>query len=183
MKKLNLIMLTVPVLILILSAGNNYGQKYNPGPQDMTFFSSVDETNQPFAIYITDHFDDSLEYPLVIFLHGAFSNHRLGLRRVFGEGNIQGPDFGTPGFVPPQTDLEVTRTYPDLRHVDYIVAATYARGTAGYQGIPEQDVYEMLADIKGRFSIDEDRIYFDNNWELPASEKEKLNASGAVTLK
>jgi len=53
----------------------------------MTFFSSVDESNQPYAIYIPENFDETREYPLVVFLHGAFSNHRLGLRRVFGEGN------------------------------------------------------------------------------------------------
>ena len=46
-----------------------------------------------------------------------------------------------------------------MKDVDFIVAAPLARGTAGYQGIPEQDVYEMLADVKSRFNIDEDRIY------------------------
>ncbi len=135
------------------------GQRYQPGPQDMTFLSSVDESNQPYAIYIPYDFDESREYPLVVFLHGAYSNHRLGLRRVFGSGNIQGPDFGTPGFAVPETDLEATRYYPELKHVDYLVAAPYARGTAGYQGIPEQDIFDMLEDIKSKFSIDEDRMY------------------------
>ncbi|MGW8314994.1 MAG: carboxylesterase family protein [Bacteroidales bacterium] len=149
-------------LITIFMSGHPdtvFGQRYQPGPQDMTFFSSVDESNQPYAIYIPYDFDESKEYPLVVFLHGAYSNHRLGLRRVFGEGNIQGPDFGTPGFEVPETDLEATRYYPELKHVDYIVAAPYARGTAGYQGIPEQDIFDMLADIKSKFSIDEDRMY------------------------
>ena len=134
-------------------------QKYKAGPQDFTFFSSVDESNKPYAIYIPKNFDESKKYPLVVFLHGAMSNHRLGLRRVFGEGNIQGPAFGTQGFVPPQTDLEATRFYPELKDVDYIVAAPFARGTAGYQGIPEQDIFDMLADIKSKFNIDEDRMY------------------------
>ncbi|NUO84340.1 phospholipase, partial [candidate division KSB1 bacterium] len=35
----------------------------------------------------------------------------------------------------------------------------YARGTMGYQSIAEKDVYDMLADLKQRFPIDEDRIY------------------------
>ncbi len=143
----------------LLNTGIVSGQKLKSGPQDLSFFSSVDETDQPYAVYIPENFDQSKEYPLVIFLHGAISNHRLGLRRAFGQGNIQGPDFMTPGFSPVQTDLEVTRYYPVLKDVDYIVAAPYARGTAGYQGIPEQDVYEMLDDLKSRFRIDEDRIY------------------------
>ena len=33
------------------------------------------------------------------------------------------------------------------------------RGTAGYQGIPENDVYAVLADVKKRFPVDEDRVY------------------------
>lgn len=155
--------LYAPTVLLILALTvftySLQGQRYKAGPQDMTFFSSADESNQPYAIYIPENFDESKEYPLVVFLHGAFSNHRLGLRRVFGEGNKQGPEFGTPGFVPAQTDLEVTRFYPDLKNVDYIAAAPFARGTAGYKGIPEQDVYDMLADIKSKFSIDEDRMY------------------------
>jgi pimeloyl-ACP methyl ester carboxylesterase len=159
MKNVKINWLSLTALFLLLIPGQLSAQKYKAGPQDMTFFSSVDESNQAYAIYIPENFDESKDYPLVIFLHGAFSNHRLGLRRAFGEGNKQGPDFGTPGFVPPETDLEVTRFYPELKNVDYIVAAPFARGTAGYQGIPEQDIYDMLADIKSRFSIDEDRMY------------------------
>lgn len=134
-------------------------QKLKPGPQDLSFFSKVDETDQPYAIYIPRNFDESRKYPLVVFLHGAWSNHRLGLRRAFGQGNLQGTDFTKPGNVPRESDLEATRYFPVLKDIDYIVAAPYARGTAGYQGIPEQDVYEMLDDIKDRFNIDEDRIY------------------------
>lgn len=134
-------------------------QRLKPGPQDLSFFSKVDETDQPYAVYIPKDFDESREYPLVIFLHGAMSNHRLGLRRAFGQGNIQGEEFIVPGHVPVENDLEATRYWPRLKDVDYIVAAPLARGTAGYQGIPEQDVYEMLDDLKSRFKIDEDRIY------------------------
>jgi pimeloyl-ACP methyl ester carboxylesterase len=159
MKRVATILFSVFALLFLFNANTLHAQKYKPGPQDMTFFSSVDESNQPYAIYIPENFDESRAYPLVVFLHGAFSNHRLGLRRAFGEGNKQGPEFGTPGFVPPETDLEVTRFYPELKPVDYIVAAPFARGTAGYQGIPEQDIFDMLADIKSKFSIDEDRMY------------------------
>ncbi|MCB0665511.1 MAG: prolyl oligopeptidase family serine peptidase [Saprospiraceae bacterium] len=156
---LNYVAAFLVALNLIINQNVIQAQKYHPGPQDLTFFSSVDETNQPYAIYIPEDFDETRKYPLVVFLHGAFSNHRLGLRRVFGQGNIQGPEFGTPGFTPAQTDLEVTRSYPDLKKVDFIAVAPFARGTAGYKGIPEQDVFDMLADVKSKFSIDEDRMY------------------------
>lgn len=161
---MKLIKLTTAIICLVtagsfLTCDITNAQKLKPGPQDLSFFSKVDETDQPYAVYIPENFDESKKYPLVIFLHGAWSNHRLGLRRVFGQGNTQGTDFAQPGMIPVENDLEATRYWPELKDVNYIVAAPLARGTAGYQGIPEQDVYEMLDDIKCRFPIDEDRIY------------------------
>jgi pimeloyl-ACP methyl ester carboxylesterase len=147
------------VTILFLTYGMTLAQRLKPGPQDLSFFSKVDETDQPYAVYLPENFDESKKYPLVIFLHGAWSNHRLGLRRVFGQGNTQGTDFAQPGVIPLENDLEATRYWPVLKDVDYIVAAPLARGTAGYQGIPEQDVYEMIDDLKSRFPIDENRLY------------------------
>ena len=79
---------------------------------------------------------------------GAYSNHRLNLRRVFGKGNLPG-----------ESDLEATRVFPPLGDVDFIVASPLAHGTMGYQGVPEQDVLDVLADVKRRFRIDEDRVY------------------------
>lgn len=87
-------------------------------------------------------------YPLVISLHGAGSNHRLNLRRVFGLGNRAG-----------ESDAEATRYFPNFPDIDMIVASPLARGTLGYIGIPEADVYAVLEDVKKRFLIDEDRVY------------------------
>jgi len=159
-KQKHLIFYTFMVLVIFsITAGIADAQRLKPGPQDLSFFSTVDETDQPYAVYIPKNFDESRKYPLVVFLHGAWSNHRLGMRRVFGKGNIAGTEFTTPNRVVVETDLEATRYWPELKDVNYIVAAPYARGTAGYQGIPEQDVYEMIDDLKSRFLIDEDRIY------------------------
>ncbi|HET7716809.1 MAG TPA: hypothetical protein VFK86_14385, partial [Bauldia sp.] len=125
-----------------------HGQALKPGPQVLTFLSGVDDTDQPYGLYLPANFDPARKYPLVISLHGAGSNHRLNLRRVFGRGNLPG-----------ETDAEATRYFPTLRDVDYIVASPLARGTMGYQGIPEADVYDVLADVRSRFRIDEDRVY------------------------
>jgi predicted esterase len=162
MKKFNTRHLACLLSVLLFSlffTQGAFSQRLKPGPQDLTFFSTADETNQPYSIYIPNNFDEEKEYPLVIFLHGAMSNNRLGLRRAFGLGNIQGQEFVEPGFVPVEDDLEVTRYWPEIPDYDVIVAAPLARGTAMYQGIPEQDIYEMLDDIKSRFKIDEDRLY------------------------
>lgn len=125
-----------------------FNQKLPSGPQVLTFHSDADDTEQPYGLYIPKNYDPGKKYPLVIMLHGAGSNHRLALRRVFGKSNING-----------ETDVEASRYFPEWKDVDYIVATPYARGTAGYQGVMEKDVYDVLTDVKKRFSIDEDRTY------------------------
>jgi dienelactone hydrolase len=142
---------SLPLLILLLLFGGvqpSLAQTLPAGPQVLTFFSDVDDTEQPYALYLPPSFDASRQYPLVVSLHGAGSNHRLNLRRVFGRSNQPG-----------ETDVEASRYFPEWRDVDFIVAAPFARGTVGYQGIAEKDVLEVLADVKRRFPIDEDRVY------------------------
>jgi poly(3-hydroxybutyrate) depolymerase len=123
-------------------------QRLPAGPQVLTFFSDVDDSEQPYALYLPKAFNPAKKYPLVISLHGAGSNHRLNLRRVFGKSNVVD-----------ETDVEATRSFPAWRDVEYIVASPLARGTMGFQGIAEKDVYDVLADVKKRFPIDEDRVY------------------------
>ncbi len=119
-----------------------------PGPQVLTFLSKIDISDQPYALYVPNHIDPAKKYPLVMSLHGEGSNHRLNLRRVFGKGNLPG-----------ETEMEATRAFPKLPDVDYFVASPLARGTMGYQGIAAADVYAVLADVRKRYPIDEDRIY------------------------
>ncbi len=125
-----------------------YAQVLKPGPQVLSFHSTVDDTDQPYAIYLPPNFNAKKQYPLVISLHGAGSNHRLNLRRVFGKSNAPG-----------ETDVEASRSFPKWADIDYIVASPYARGTMGYEGVAEKDVYDVMADVKERFPIDENRIY------------------------
>src|ERR1700760_4170933 len=118
-------------LLLLLAAPGARSQKLSPGPQVLTFLSDVDDTDQPYGLYLPKNFNPAKKYPLVVMLHGAASNHRLALRRVFGFSNLNG-----------ETDVEATRYFPEWKDVDYIVVSTLARGTMGYQGIAEKDVYD-----------------------------------------
>lgn len=136
------------VLLILACSGDLTGQALPAGPQILTFSSPVDDTDQPYAVYVPNGYTAAKTWPLVVSLHGAFSNHRLNLRRVFGQGNREG-----------ESDAEATRYFPPLPAVPYIVASTMARGTMGYRGLAESDVWAMLEDVKRRFRIDEDRVY------------------------
>lgn len=125
-----------------------FNQELPAGPQVLTFFSDVDDTEQPYGLYLPENYDANKKYPLVVMLHGAGSNHRLALRRVFGKSNLEN-----------ENDVEASSYFPEWPAVEYIVISPYARGTAGYQGVPEKDVYDALEDAKKRFSVDEDRVY------------------------
>jgi len=118
------------------------------GPQVITYTSALDGSAQPYALYLSRSYDASRRYPLVISLHGANSSHKLNLRRVFGQGNRPG-----------ELDFEASRYFPPLREVDFIVAAPWARGANIYEDLAESEVYDVLADLKRRFSIDDDRVY------------------------
>jgi pimeloyl-ACP methyl ester carboxylesterase len=118
------------------------------GPRAATFHSAIDNSDQPYALYLPRSFDPSRQYPLVMSLHAEETNHSVNLAQLFG---VRGAPF--------DIGMAVARGIPPLRDVDFIVACPFARGTMGYQGIAEQDVYDVLADVRMRYPIDQDRIY------------------------
>jgi poly(3-hydroxybutyrate) depolymerase len=119
------------------------------GTMVKAYRSELDDTLQPYGLYVPKNYDPSRAYPLVVSLHGATSHHLLNRRRVFGLGNRPG-----------EGDYEAIRnevTYPD---VDFIVATPYGRGeVAGYTGIGEKDVLRVLADVERAYHVDTDRVH------------------------
>ncbi len=135
------------VLACVLAAQPGPGN-VRTGPQLASFHSGVDDSEQPYALYVPKSFDPGKKYPLVISLHAEDSNHRINLRRIFGVPSRLG-----------ETDTENMRYFPPVPDVDFIIASPYARGTMGYEGIAEKDVYDVLADVERKFPIDSDRVY------------------------
>jgi predicted peptidase len=113
------------------------------------FRSNLDDTLQPYAVYIPRNYTASRTSPLLVSLHGATSNHRINMRRIFGFGNRPG-----------ESDYEATRNEVELPQIDFIVVSPYGRGeTAGYHGIAEQDVLRVMTDVQKSYNIDPDRVY------------------------
>jgi predicted esterase len=122
------------------------GLQAQTGPRILAVTSTVDGSQQPYALYLPRSFDSPKEYGLLISLHSEDSNHRLNLTQVLGI-------VGRGSMAPEGTG------FPTLRDQDLIVATPLARGTMGYQGIAEQDVYDVLADVERRYPVDPDRVY------------------------
>ena len=138
------------VRLLVLSAPF-LAQAQIPGPQVATFHSDVDNSDQPYALYLPKTFDPAQKYPLVVSLHAEESDHRLNLRQLFGKGILGAETMG-----------EAARRFPPLPDVPFIVACPLARGAVPpgpYRGIAEKDIYDMLADVERRFPVDPDRVY------------------------
>jgi poly(3-hydroxybutyrate) depolymerase len=123
-----------------------------PGPrtgaQIATFRSNIDDSTQQYALYVPKSFSSAKNYPLLISLHAEESNHRLDLRRIFGVISRMG-----------EPDTEDMRYFPPVHDVEFLIACPLARGTMGYTGIPEQDVYDVIADVESRWPVDRDRVY------------------------
>jgi enterochelin esterase-like enzyme len=117
-------------------------------PSAQTYRSPLDRSEQPYALYLPKLLDRGRKYPLVIGLHEEDSNHAMMLRHLFGIA----PRFG-------ETGLQALTAFPPMHDVDCIVACPFGRGTMGYQGIAEQDVYDVISEVKRRYPIDDDRVY------------------------
>ena len=118
------------------------------GAMVKAYRSEWDGTLQPYAIFVPRDYDSRFAIPLVVALHGAGSNHRHMLRRVFGLDNRPG-----------ESDEEASRNELPFPEVPAIVVAPYGRGEVmGYDGLGEQDVLRVLADVRRAYKIDPDRI-------------------------
>ena len=141
-------MVAVLFAAVMLFGSNSQAQVFHSGPQVATFYSPIDDSEQPYGLYLPPNYDAAKSYPLVVMLHGAMSNHRLALKRVFGKSNVPG-----------ENDAAASRYFQKWNDVDYIVASPYARGTMGYVGIPEADVMQVIDECRAHFNIDENRIF------------------------
>ena len=108
-----------------------------------------DGTLQPYALYVPPRYKPGKPgWPLIVALHGAFSDHRHNLRRVFGLDNRPG-----------ETDAEASRNELPLPDVPALVVSPLGRGELmSYDGLGGDDVMRVIADVRRAYDVDPSRI-------------------------
>lgn len=101
------------------------------------YLSNVDNTLQPYRIFVPSSYDGSKPFPLIIALHG-----------MGGDENSYFDQYGQGAF-----KVEAEKR-------GYIVACPKGRQPASmYLGPAEKDVLDVIEEVKRAYRIDTDRIY------------------------
>jgi poly(3-hydroxybutyrate) depolymerase len=138
-----------------------------------------DGTLQPYALYVPPGYKPGRPggWPLIVALHGAWSDHRHNLRRVFGLDNR-----------PRENDAEASRNELPLPDVPALVVSPYGRGELmGYDGLGGDDVMRVIADVRRAYDVDPDRITLtglsmggDGTWQIGLRHPELFAAIAPV---
>jgi len=100
------------------------------------YLSKVDQTLQPYRVFIPTQYDGTKPTPLVVALHG-----------MGGDENSMFDGYGE------QLKVEAQR-------LGFLVACPKGRDTASmYRGSAEQDVMDVLAEVRRDYKVDSSRIY------------------------
>lgn len=104
-----------------------------PGHHERTFASTQDGSEQPYRLYIPPEKKGDGDWPLLVVLHGrgVDQNAWFDYTPVAGAADAHG----------------------------YVVAAPFARGNYWYRGPAEQDVLDIVDDVKRLVAVDAARVY------------------------
>jgi predicted esterase len=99
--------------------------------------SEADDTLQPYRVFVPTGYDASKAFPLIVALHG-----------MGGDENSYFDGYGNGAF-----KVEAERR-------GYLVACPKGRQSASmYIGTAEKDVFDVIAQVRGAYKVDPDRIY------------------------
>ncbi|MEM7447149.1 MAG: hypothetical protein AAF355_02805 [Myxococcota bacterium] len=109
--------------------------------------SSTSLRLQGYAVYLPEAYDPDKTYPLYLALHGGSSNGNLFLGVVMGH-NMDWRDYA----------LHLWDDFAPRWHAPMIVVAPDGFGQPMWRWMAEQEVFEVIEDVKTHYSVDPDRI-------------------------
>lgn len=126
--------------------------------------SPVDDTDQPFCLYVPEDYEPSSRWPLMVRLHGAWSD-------------IDEAQWTIQTF---EWDREFVRYAP---RGSFIELYPWGRGNVWYRDAGAQDILDTLDLAERLFSVDPDRVFLmgssmgaDGGWRLAAAHNERFAA-------
>lgn len=100
------------------------------GYRQMAYISDIDDSIQPYSLYLPADYSPEKTYSLIVVAHG-YSNE----------------------------DYDGGNYLASLMPEDFIIVSVFGRGDMYYQSVGEQDVLDVMDRILERYSIDENRVY------------------------
>ncbi len=145
-----------------------------------SYRSELDDAVYPYALYLPQGYDaPGRAWPLVVSLHGAYSNYANNLKRLFGIGNQPGE--------PDELAYRSFPTMPVLPPVAGIVVCPSGRGTMGYHGPGARDVLDVLEAVRREYAVDPERISItglsmggEGTWEIALRHPGLFSAAAPV---
>jgi pimeloyl-ACP methyl ester carboxylesterase len=129
------IMRTLLLGLLCLLAGLAWAaMPTQPGSYYLTYRSAIDDSDQPFGLYVPQGFNPAAAHPVVLIGHG------FGSRAAASFSSYQ-------------------RSFADAN--GWLLVQADGRGNTFYDGVGEVDVFDLLATLRGSYQLDEDRLYFE----------------------
>lgn len=104
-----------------------------PGDHARTMISSADRTRQPYRLYVPDTAPPPGGFPLAVVLHGKDVDHNAWFDHT------------------PVAEL--------AEQAGYLIAAPAGRGPRIYEGPGEQDVLDVIQDVRSACPVDDDRVH------------------------
>ena len=116
-------------------AGRDF-QKGLTGFHERAYVSAIDDSAQPYLVYVPTHYDPEERTPLVVYLHG---------------------------YVPSYDKDDWLRGDPEMNAVmeaeGCVLAVPFARSNTDFLNVGEDDVLAVIDEMKKHYSIDPRRIY------------------------
>ncbi len=100
------------------------------GYRQMAYRSDIDDSIQPYSLYLPESYSSDRKYSLAVLLHGYSGN-----------------------------DFNYGNTLASLMPDDFIILSVFGRGDLYYQSVGEQDVLDVMDRVINRYSVDENRVY------------------------